>query len=424
LTGLTKKCLMFDGNKQLYAAILFQVLIFGVNGEISAQNQKSGDQEIQAALNKHGFENVAVYQDNADLIVTYENRIYRFEARAAAEVLRCVAGIDSVHAHFVLIPQKRRIPVAAILVDQHSAQSALDGWSIPSGTVVTMSVGPYWKKLQDSPQENPSAAKVDITVHPQFKAQFGNYVNTVESQVNLAPAVSTTLWKGMSLSAQWVFPLQNELGYEGDFMRPGLLALNQTVRLPSSTFLSGTAGYFTEHRYGADLEVKKFWRNGRWAAGANVGYTGQAVYLKGTWYWSDMDTWTGFLYGEHRFPEIDFTVKASYGSFIYRDKGCRFDVARQFGEVMAGFFGINTTRGRNGGFFFSVPVFPPKHLPPARIRISPASQIPWSYRYSGFTDYGIQYATGSSVDEFIRDFNPDFLQNQFMRHLTDTRGGK
>ncbi len=266
--------------------------------------------------------------------------------------------------------------------------------------------------------------KLDVFVHPQFNAQFGNYINTVESQINLAPAVSTTLWKGMFLSAQWIFPLQNELGYEGDFARPGLLTLNQTVRLPYNTFLSGTAGYFTQHRYGADLEVKKFWRNGRWAVGVNMGYTGFAAYLKGVWYWSDMDTWTGFLYGEYRFPKLDFTIKATCGKFIYRDKGLRLDAFRQFGEVTVGFFTIKTTRGRNGGFSISIPIFPPKRLSPSRIRISPALYFPWSYRYTGFADYGMQYATGSSVDEFIRGYHPDFLRNQFEGHSSDTRGSK
>jgi hypothetical protein len=397
----------------LVAALFFLMSGTGHARQYDPMNLRT----IESALSRNGFENVAVFEDSLDLMVAYENRIYRYEVRAALEVLRHASAFKTTQTRCVLIPQRRGIPVAAIIADLQACRLGTGGKMVePCVVDVAMSAEPYWAKLKHNPGANPAAGKIDVLVHPQFRAQFGNLVNTVESQVNLAPAVSTSLWKGMSLSGQWIFPLQNELGYEGDFSRPGLLTVNQTVRLPRNAFVSGTAGYFTQHRYGTDLEVSKYWRNGRWATGVNIGCTGFAAYLKGVWYYSNMDTWTGFLFGQYRFPGLDFTVKATYGKFVYRDRGFRFDVIRQFGEVRVGFFTLKTTGGRNGGFSFSIPIFPSKRLAPARIRISPAMAFPWSYWYSGFTDTGIQYETANSVDEFIRDANPDFMLNQFKRH--------
>jgi hypothetical protein len=255
---------------------------------------------------------------------------------------------------------------------------------------------------------------LDVFVHPQVKAQFGDIHDAIESQVNLAPVVSTNPFKGMSLSAQWIFPIQNELGYEGDQGRPGLLTLNQTVRLPDNAFISGTIGYFTEHRYGVDLEAKRFWRNGRWAAGANVGITGFAAYSDRAWYFSDIGDWTYNFGVETHLTKLDVMIKASYAKFVYQDKGVRFDLMRQFGEVDIGFFAIKTEGGRNGGFFFSVPICPSKRMSPKRVRISPALRFPWSYSYRGMPSYGIQYTTRNSIDEFMKNLNPNYVKNQFL----------
>jgi hypothetical protein len=372
---------------------------------------------IQSALIRHGFENVAVIQDSASIVVTYENRLYRFEARAIREVLNLVAKEAESSARIVLIPQNRGVPLVAVSVDSNVRSLAGYGNSgegnAPAGIEVTLDVESYWKKLKNRLRVNSSTMKADIFVHPQFIARFGNIHDFIESQINLAPAVETSAWKGMSLSAQWIFPLQNELGYEGDYGRPGCLTLNQTVRLPSNTFISGTLGYFSAHRYGGDLEVKKFWKNGRWAAGVNAGCTAFAAYLKHVWYYSDRADWTYFLSGQYRFSKLDLTLKATWGKFIYHDKGVRLDVSRQFDEVDVGFFILRTGEGRNGGFSFSIPIFPSKRLSPGRVRISPAPYFPWSYWYKGMTDYGLQYQTQNNVDGFFKKLNPDFVKSQF-----------
>jgi hypothetical protein len=106
-------------------------------------------------------------------------------------------------------------------------------------------------------------------------------------------------------------------------------------------------------------------------------------------------------------------LKATWGKFIYHDKGVRLDVSRQFDEVDVGFFILRTGEGRNGGFSFSIPIFPSKRLSPGRVRISPAPYFPWSYWYKGMTDYGLQYQTQNNVDGFFKKLNPDFVKSQF-----------
>lgn len=369
---------------------------------------------IQADLVRHGFENVAVSADSSEVIIAYENRVFRFEARAMIEVLRIAFRGVAVPANTVLIPQNRAVPLVAVLLDSSACHRFLAGnrSESPGGITVRFDCEPYWRRLRNRTLANASKMKLDVLVHPQFKAQFGSPNDAVESQINLAPAASTMLWKGMSLSGQWILPVQNEMEYEGDYARPGLLTLNQTVRLPSNTFVSGTAGYFTEHRYGVDLEAKTFWKNGRRAAGLRLGYTGFAAYLKNVWYYDDLSDWNAIAYAEVRFPSLDLVSKLSGGRFLYGDEGFRLDMVRQFGESTIGFFTVYTNGGRNGGFQVSLPVFPARRMRPNRIRVSPALYFPWSYRYRGLPVYGIEYETGQKVDGFMKNCNPDFIVNQ------------
>src|SRR5690606_38674017 len=110
---------------------------------------------------------------------------------------------------------------------------------------------------------NPSAFKFDATIQPQLRTGFGNFSYRVESQINLAPGISTSLWPGMRLPAQVIIPLQNELDESESQVRPGLLTLNQTLRPLPGTLVSATVGYFTNNQYGLDAAVQHELFDGR-----------------------------------------------------------------------------------------------------------------------------------------------------------------
>ncbi|MBN1894326.1 YjbH domain-containing protein [bacterium] len=404
--------------------LLLSFLFFSGWGRIEAQEAPSSVESVRDALIRLGFENVAAYEDSADLAVTYENRIYRYEIKAVREIFKLVPEFQLDGKRLILIPQKRGIPVAAIVVDpDRGAQiyraEYMQEKKNRAKIEVNMDVEPYWKRLDRMKPGNSSFMKIDFYIHPQFKAQLGNFRDAVQSQINLAPAVSTSLWKGMRFSVQWIFPLQNDLGPEGDDGRPGFVTLNQTLRLPFRSFLSGSLGYFSQNRYGVDLEIKKFWCNGQIAAAADLGYTGFAQYYQNGWYYSDPGWWTYFFSVEARSAVYDFTARLTCGKFIYRDSGFRLDVLRQFGEIAVGFFALKTGEGTNGGFSFNIPLFPSKRGYPRRFRVSPAVGIPFSYRYKGLPQYGLQYSTSNGLDEFLENLNPDFIGNQLRKSLID-----
>jgi hypothetical protein len=82
---------LFAASRQVIRMIFFPILALHTIGDLRAQNPVSDPLEIQAALSRHGFENVAVLADDAELLVTYENRIYRYDVRALREVFKIIS---------------------------------------------------------------------------------------------------------------------------------------------------------------------------------------------------------------------------------------------------------------------------------------------------------------------------------------------
>ncbi|MGH7451164.1 MAG: YjbH domain-containing protein [bacterium] len=389
-------------------------------GAVPGENRLADS--LKSQLIQKGFENVAVIWADKNVTVTYENRIYRHEVRGIQEVLWLALPLAKEATAITLIPQNRKIPLGAITVPVKGRQTLSNGHSsnedFAAAMHVTLDVDSIWGKIKAIPQANSSSGKFEIVIHPQFIAQFGNYDDPVKSQINLVPEINAFLWKGMSLSAQLIIPLQNELEEEGNDWRPGLLTLSQTFRLPRNYFLAATMGYFTRQRYGFDLEIKKYLIDGKASLGANVGYTGHASYLKGAWYYSTIDILTALVDAEYRVSPFDLIMRATYGKFLYQDRGGRLDVLRQFGELDIGFFVSKTQIGTNGGFNFAIPLFPPKYLPTGSLRIRPASYFPWEYRYWGIWESGAsgyRYKTGNRLNDFMQRINPDYVKNQFLR---------
>lgn len=405
----------------LQAVLWFAALIYApalLASEKDLSRAASAD-SILHLLVKKGFENVAVVSDDKRLTVAYENRIYRDEVRAIKEVLNLVMPGAKNSQTVILVPQNRKTPLLSISIKVDDYRTFKNGvfslQQFVSAMQVSFDTDSIWKSLRAASRANSSFYKFDLVIHPQFKAHFGNRRDPFESQLNLAPELSASFWKGLRFSGALIVPLQNELAEEEDFVRPGTIVLNQTLRLPRAIFLSAAIGYFDEQRYGVDFEIRKYSHAGRWAVAANLGYTGFASYLKGVWSYTDIDLLTASVAAEYRWPKLDLILRAAGGQFLDRDRGGRFELFRQFGEVDFGFYLVKTDAGENGGFHFSIPIFPAKYLPAARFRISPAKNFQWEYRYRRLDSSGRQFETGNRLYDFSKRLHPDYIKSQLLK---------
>jgi hypothetical protein len=367
---------------------------------------------------------VAVVVADGHVTAAYENRRYRYEIRGLKEAVDVLMRNVPQGNRLTLVPQRRGIPLAAVTVaqaDYHAYESGnMTEDRFFSSFIISTDVADAWHALGGRPRHNRSFRRFDIVAHPQLAVQFGGRQDVFESQVNLAPEISTSLWKGMRLSTQWIIPLQNELARQGDFVRPGVTAISQAFRLPGHTFVSLAAGYFTRNRYGIDAEAATFLDRGRWMLSARAGYTGDASFRMGKWTYDSPDVVTLSAGVDFFVPIYTTSLGLRFERYVYRDVGVRFDVERDFGEFTLGFFGLMTSEGDNVGFRFVAPLFMRKYARPSRLRVRPARSFPWEYRYQGLTRAGARYETTTRADALWEELPARFIQPQ-LRELEEER---
>ncbi len=353
-----------------------------------------------------------------ELIIEYENRRYRYEMRAMGVVSALVSSKCKVVDWLTLIPKNRNIPLVKVRINLLDYEAFIKGEISAKmfGSRLEISQNLFCNgsgngntSLQTN-QANDSFRKIDLFINPDINARLGNYDDPYKWQLNIIPEISSFLFKGMQVTAEFIIPLENELGEEGDDVRPGKVVLNQTLWFPHQIFSSFSSGYFDPNRYGFSVEFLKFLFNGDLSFSAKVDYTGFLLYMDKQWYYSDLNKWTYLLNGTYQFSPLDFSVSLSQGRFLLGDMGWRIDVLRSFGETDIGFFAIKTNAETLGGFRLHIPIFPMRRLAPYRIRASPPLYFDRTYRYR-FTDYGTSISTGCSLRDFIKKLVPSYIRN-------------
>ncbi len=369
------------------------VLLIGVSSAAVALAQPASPEAAVAALQRAGFESVRAEAGPEGWVLGFENRRYRYDVRALSVARE-------------IVPEARRVVLYRRGWPLVTLAEAGDGW-------VLQDVAP---EGPSAPARAPARWTLDLLLRPQLAAEFGNFDDPVESQVNVVPEAALQLWKGALARIQWIIPLQNELGDEGDEMRPGLMTLGQVWRFPGAIWASASAGVFTQKRYGLELETLRFFARGRLGIGARLGYTGYLAYRDRTWLYDDLDTVTWSLYGTAAlWPALGLAAHVGVSRFLDGDSGLEVAVRRAFGEVEVAFRGVHTTAGTNAGFTIGVPLPVGRHLAPRRVRPRTAERLAWTYWYRSLPDVGRTYATGQRLDAFWEDLHPAYLPARLHR---------
>ncbi|HEX2201814.1 MAG TPA: YjbH domain-containing protein [Longimicrobium sp.] len=354
-------------------------------------------------LARAGFANVAAAVEGSRVVVTFDNARYRDERRALREAARLLAPELGAGQGLVLVPAFRGVPLLSARYD--AAGEAAEGRPVE----VSMEVAALPAALASAPRASVSFGRADVVVHPWFEARFGDVHDAVESRTGVAPELRVALRRGLGLSAQLLFTLDDELETGESRVRPALVTLNQTARLPRNVFVSATAGAFTPDRYGVDVEGRAYSADGRWSAGAELALTGGSSFAREGWRFAPMRAPTALADVAWRSARYDLTVRATAGAFLADQRGVRLDVLRQFGELEVGWFGFKGGEGANGGFTLRLPLPFTRHAMPGPVRLRAADAFPWQYRYVGLETSGRRFRTGASLEELGRRWNPDFL---------------
>jgi hypothetical protein len=407
--------------------VLCHVVLFLIVGTKELYPQKPIDTNIlNVLLTNDGFENVRSATNDTSVYLAFENRRYRDNGRAIAEVLQIFnenfKPEQPVEIKLMLLFQD--VPMLLVLVNSDDfmnlEKQVIDIEEFTNRLQITSDYISAYKQLKNPDINNRTRFKPDFVVIPQIRTQFGNFDNPVQSNINLIPELNIQFTKGLSFQGQMIIPLQNDFYFdeEGKEIRPGNITLNQFISLEDDIYINATAGFFNKNRAGLNLEIRKYIANGKFSIGSNIGYTTGYSYT-GNWteYLEYENYLTALLELEYRYLPFDLTGTLQAGNFLYNGLGLRFDVVRQFGEVNIGFFALAASGEINGGFNLAIPLPPSKYCKLKYTRIRPSEKFKWEYQAKGFPRAGVVYNTENRLHELFLNFNPDQIKKQIIREL-------
>jgi hypothetical protein len=376
--------------------------------------------ETVDALVELGFENVDWAEDADERVYLLQSTAYRLVgvgARRAIEVVQRI-GLPAGGKACRVILLDNNVPQVSIYFQPTPEKPVPDyrAWT------VSYDLGETWKKVPKREVQNSSLFKVDFVVYPELKLK--NLIITQIYQVlfNLSPAVEVSLWKGMKLTGQVVFPIVNEYGDEFRQIREGYISLTQSVRLPHNIFLTGTVGTFNNDRWGADVAARYIFRDERFSIDGRMGYTGKSHFENWRWKVSPLKRLTWSVGGNYYWQRYNTQLSLKVEQYLLGEKGVRFDLVRNFRYASIGFYGMKVQHagngGLNGGMRFQIALPPYKYKRRGRIpRVIPSEYWGMSYNAGNEQYYGRSY--NARIEENMASqnrYNPYFIKTELLNY--------
>lgn len=365
---------------------------------------------LKKALTTAGFENIRAIEKDNELILSLENNVYRYSPTGVTVVM------DSINNYFIGKPVNLIIldkGVPAILIRYSTIM--IDSTYVLKDMDVTYETERYWSLVKDCLATNTHKYKTDIVIYPQVAFQNHNLKGIYEGQFNIAPAVSTSLWKGMLITGQLIIPVYNNLNVEGDYIRPGFVVLSQKYRFKNSWFGELSGGLFNAYRYGFDLKIQRPIGNQNWDISFQTGYTGDSQIENGDWKRSSLNTFTCFTSLSYYYSQYDIKTSIGAGRFINEDYGINFNVSRYFGETSISFYAFVGDGPFTGGFHFSVPIAPRKRNRNNNVRVVPAKYFDLKYNYESEPLYFKTYETKPGGNPFGEWTYPLWMKKEILK---------
>lgn len=339
------------------------------------------------------FENLSV--DSAQHRVSYEQRLYRNPMNG----LLSLAALLEKQGITEFVPLVQGVPIARYRLGE-------------SLTTTTLSRAERRAWASAHPFSG-RAYKFDMRLQPEFIAQFGYRERTVESKTNLLVQSQLYMSRGLVLNWGILIPLINDLDNQALNVRLAPTFLNQFLALGGSDFLSLSAGLFYNDQYGFNGQYRHMDLNRNWSYGLEASLTGFYYYPERGFYHRPMTNLMLLADVAYRLPRQDVTLKVSGGQFLFADRGVRFDLIRQLGNVEVGFYAMKTGNGGTGGFSFAIPIPPGRIVQTPRFRVRSSEEFRWEYAYSRGYTIGNRYRLGYQLDALLRQYHHSYLQNQY-----------
>ena len=398
-------------------------------GLFSAHAQES---QLIQSLSDQGFENLASVAKGKDLYITYENNLYRFEAKGLANILMNLSEFDLdayERIHFLLRSQDIPMAIVSVSLEDLSAfkNGLIDRFALATKMQFSIEIDKIEDYFKAAERMNSSFYKIDIPIGLRFDYLLGDFNDGFQSRTYVNSRVLSTLGRGTEFEFDFLNIVQNDIPGRA-ISSPVTMKITQSARFGQNTFLSASLGYLPQGRFGMYTRFRNYLDKERFYLELMYGVTRNG-YLDENWAIQNNRNSDAFWQAvfNYRWNNYDTDINLAYGTFYAADLGYKFQIQRQFNEVYFSLFYARTDVKSSGsfgsvepaiiGFSLTVPFGQSKFIKPGRIRARTEDQFYLLYRYSGFSSSGIDILYGNDIFSDIREFYPEVLRKGLMKHL-------
>lgn len=407
--------------RQRSFTLFFRLFLVSAMMLASPRLRAQSVEQLNQALEKAGFENIRTMSHGKKIIVALENNVFRWDAFALSLALDSIAEFATEQEEIQLIVLRENIPQYILVTPVKSWKEFRFGRKEHSQMmkelIVTWESREVWEKLKRLPVTNRAAGKIELIAYPHLAYENTQLDQLYESQLNLSPLVNISLWKGGNFSGQVIFPLHNELGYSGDFIRPGYVTISQKLRLAERWLATFSAGNFSNNRYGTHLKISRPFSRENWVFEMDLGFTGSSHFYDNQWFNSPLNTFTGRGSLSWFYSRFNLVFTGGAARYIYGDHGLFGQLTRYFGETsVALYFQVNENN-KNGGFRVTMPFPFKKRFNRGNLNITIPKHIEMSYNAGTELYYGQNFYTNPSSNtiknvKFITLIKKDILNQK------------
>lgn len=373
--------------------------------------------EVIHRLDKVGFENIRVKAEGKTLILSYENTLYRDKSFALSKVLEQISNCGYDTLKIVTLVNDMPVIVSQLKIgnSQHDESEQISTTKNANSFNLSYKTDATWKLIRNELPINPHFNKIALVLYPQFYLMNIRLDQIYEVQINIAPAIEASLWRGMKFTGQVIIPVFSDytFGSEGKKPRLGFVTMSQEFHLPHAIFGRFAVGKFNAGRYGADMTLKHYLLDEQGYLKINSGYTGEYLYYDGNWFRNQINTLTWSVGGGYFWRKYNLQLEGSAGRYIQSDYGLRGDCTRYWGGTAVGLFAMVSSEGSfSGGFHFALPIGPKQRKKYRIFQLQTPNYFDWEYNTDATTTNGQYYETRPDENRVEHFFNRNlFLKN-------------
>jgi len=348
-------------------------------------------QNIQKTLYNAGFENVQVLKSNDSLKVFFEHREFRnpYHSMHYAELLISDKSLRKFE-DLNFIPIYHNIPIG----------------KYNNGTLNYSSLSKSETEYYHNENKVLKNYRFSLRIHPEVISRFGFYSDPFETKFNLNLDTRVYIAPGLSVQTGITVPIVNNLDNQDLHLRLAPSMLHYFNQPWAHNFISISAGSFYNNRYGVDLEYRHADLSKRWSYGGAAGLTGFYWLNALSLYNEPMDDVYFTADVEYRIPLENLSVKLTAGQFLYKDKGVRFDLIKQFAAAEIGLFASSTNIGTTTGFQFAFSLFPGKIFRSRKFEVRTTEEFRWEYTYNNVEPVAHNFRLGMPrLSDLLRSYN-------------------